>query len=52
MTVIVEQKDSEKVKELAVLYSKKFKQESVMVVKIPVLEWSFIGADWKRQANE
>ena len=51
VTVIVKQQDIKKVKELAALYSKKFKQESVMIVKVPVLEWSFIGADWKAQVN-
>lgn len=52
VTVIVEKKDIEKAKELAALYSKIFKQESVMIVKVPVLEWSFIGAEWKNQANK
>jgi len=51
VTVIVKQQDIKKAKELAALYSKKFKQESVMIVKVPVLEWSFIGADWKAQVN-
>jgi len=51
VTVIVKQQYIKKAKELAALYSKKFKQESVMIVKVPVLEWSFIGADWKAQVN-
>ena len=51
VTVIVKQQDIKKAKELAALYSKRFKQESVMLVKVPVLEWSFIGADWKAQVN-
>lgn len=45
VTIIVEQKDIEKAKKLAALYSKMFKQESVMIVKVPVLEWSFVGAE-------
>jgi len=52
VTVIVGQKDIEKAKELAALYSKRFKQKSVMVVKVPALEWSFIGAEWKSEANK
>ncbi len=51
VTVIVKQQDIKKAKELAALYSKKFKQESVMIVKVPVLEWSFIGANWKALIN-
>ncbi|GLQ29596.1 DUF3574 domain-containing protein [Litoribrevibacter albus] len=47
VTVIVESKDVPKAKELAALYSKKFHQESVMIVKVPVLEWSFIGPDYE-----
>ena len=45
VTVIVTQPEVEKAKKLAALYSKQFKQESVMIVKIPVLEWGFIGPD-------
>lgn len=52
VTVIVTQPEVKKAKELAALYSRKFKQESVMVVKVPVLEWSFIGADWSGQTNQ
>jgi len=44
VTIIVPEKDIPKAKALAKLYSKKFHQESVMIVKVPVLEWSFIGA--------
>lgn len=47
VTVIVESKDVPKAKELAALYSKKFHQESVMIVKVPVLEWSFIGPEYE-----
>lgn len=47
VTVIVEPNEVSKAKELAALYSKKFHQESVMIVKVPVLEWSFIGPDYE-----
>lgn len=52
VTIIVKQKDIKKAKELAALYSKEFKQESVMMVKVPVLEWRFIGADWQNLSHE
>ncbi len=52
VTIIVTQQDIKKAKELAALYSKEFEQESVMIVKVPVLEWSFIGADWTNQVNK
>ena len=42
VTVIVEKKNIPKAKELAKSYAKQFQQESVMVVVIPVSEWSFI----------
>ncbi|BFM14765.1 hypothetical protein R50073_09480 [Maricurvus nonylphenolicus] len=45
VTVIVESKDIAKANALASLYAKRFKQDSVMIVKVPVLEWSFIGPD-------
>ena len=44
VTLIVEEKDIQKAKDLAKLYARKFQQESVMIVKVPVLEWSFIEA--------
>ena len=43
VTLIVESKDIPKAKKLASQYAKKFKQDSVMIVKVPVLEWSFVG---------
>lgn len=45
VTIIVGAKEIPKAKKLAALYAKRFKQDSVMIVKVPVLEWSFIGAD-------
>lgn len=42
VTVIVEEKDVQKAKNLAALYAEQFHQESVMVVKVPVLEWAFV----------
>ena len=44
VTLIVEEKDIQKAKDLAKFYAKEFQQESVMIVKVPVLEWSFIDA--------
>ena len=44
VTLIVEEKDVGKAKHLAKLYATRFKQESVMMVKVPVAEWSFINA--------
>ncbi len=41
-TFIVEKKDMLKIKELAKSYAQQFQQESVMMVVVPVLEWSFI----------
>jgi hypothetical protein len=41
-TFIVEKKDISKVKKLAKSYAQQFQQESVMMVVVPVLEWSFI----------
>jgi len=43
-TFIVEKKDIPKVKELAKSYAKQFQQDSVMMVVVPVIEWSFIEA--------
>ncbi|WP_440056715.1 DUF3574 domain-containing protein (plasmid) [Pseudoalteromonas sp. T1lg65] len=44
VTVIVTEQEVTKAKELASIYAKKFKQDSVMMVKVPVLEWDFIEA--------
>ena len=44
VTLIIEKKDIPKAKELAKSYAQQFQQESVMIVVVPVLEWSFIGA--------
>jgi len=45
VTVVVTQVEVIKAKQLAKVYAKRFKQESVMMVKVPVLEWDFISAD-------
>ena len=47
VTVIVKSHEVSKAKALASLYAKKFNQDSVMMVKVPVLEWSFIGQEEK-----
>ncbi|ODB35617.1 hypothetical protein BB427_03175 [Pseudoalteromonas sp. BMB] len=44
VTVIVTEQEVTKAKELASIYAKTFKQDSVMMVKVPVLEWDFIEA--------
>ncbi len=44
VTFIVKQKDVLKLKELAKSYAQQFQQESVMMVVVPVVEWSFIEA--------
>ncbi len=43
LTLIVKEEELEKVKTLARDYARRFDQESVMMVKIRVEEWSFIG---------
>lgn len=45
VTLIIEEKEIPKAKELAARYAKQFDQDSVMLVKVPVLEWSFIKAE-------
>ena len=45
VTFIIEKKDIAKAKELAKSYAQQFQQDSVMIVVVPVLEWSFIGAE-------
>ncbi len=44
-TFIVLKTDIPKIKELASAYAKQFQQESVMMVSVPVSEWSFIEAE-------
>ncbi len=44
VTLIIEKKDIPKAKKLAKSYAQQFQQESVMIVVVPVLEWSFIEA--------
>ncbi len=44
VTLIVKESEMQKAKDLAKLYAKEFQQDSVMVVKVPVLDWSFIEA--------
>ena len=43
MTLILKQADIPKAKALAGLYAKRFKQESVMLVTVPVADWEFVG---------
>lgn len=45
VTVILSEKDMSKAKSLAKSYAKKFKQDSVMMVKVKVEEWSFETAN-------
>ncbi|MCG7534857.1 DUF3574 domain-containing protein [Pseudoalteromonas sp. OOF1S-7] len=55
VTVIVDEQGVEKAKALASLYARRFGQESVMLVKVPVAEWRFIGPEYqstKRVENE
>ncbi|TMP30221.1 hypothetical protein CWB99_02820 [Pseudoalteromonas rubra] len=51
VTVIVDEQGVEKAKVLASLYARRFGQESVMLVKVPVAEWDFIGPDYKSATN-
>jgi len=46
VTIIVQSEDIPKAKALASRYARKFNQDSVMMVKIPVVEWSFIRQDY------
>ena len=41
VTIVLEEKDIPKAKKLARIYAEKFNQESVMVVTVPVVEWTF-----------
>jgi hypothetical protein len=43
--VIVKESDVIKAKTIAQRYARLFKQDSVMLVKVPVKEWDFIEAD-------
>jgi len=47
VTIIVNEDEINKVKEIARKYAKKFKQDSVMMVKVPVYEWDFIKINEK-----
>ena len=47
LTAIMKAEELKKAKKLASVYSKKFNQDSVMLVVIPVSEWSFIGSDYE-----
>ena len=47
LTAIIKAEDLKKAKKLASRYSKQFKQDSVMLVTVPVLEWNFIGSDYE-----
>lgn len=44
VTLIVRNQEIPKARELASLYARRFHQDSVMFVKVPVLEWDFITA--------
>ena len=44
ITLIANEKEIIKAKQLAASYAKQFHQDSVMVVKVPVAEWSFVQA--------
>ncbi len=44
VTLIVDETDIPKAKQLAQDYASQFHQESVMLVKLPVLEWEFVRA--------
>ncbi|ALU42024.1 DUF3574 domain-containing protein [Pseudoalteromonas rubra] len=52
VTVIVDEQGVEKAKMLASLYARRFGQDSVMLVKVPVAEWDFIGPDYKSATHE
>ncbi len=45
VTFIVKAAEVPKAKALAKKYAQQFHQDSVMLVKVPVLEWEFISAD-------
>ena len=45
VTIILKEKELAKAKGLAKEYAKQFNQESVMMVKMKVQEWSFVSAD-------
>lgn len=45
VTVILPVSELEKARSLASLYAKQFKQDSVMLVSVPVVNWQFIGSD-------
>lgn len=42
VTLIVKESEVPKIKKLAKSYAKKFRQDSVMMVMVPVAQWSFI----------
>lgn len=42
--LVIDEEEVDKAKALAALYAEEFRQDSVMVVKVPVLEWDFVGA--------
>ena len=45
LTLIVEDKELAKVKAVARQYAKTFHQDSVMMVKVAVADWQFIGVE-------
>lgn len=45
VTLIVRESEIARARALARLYAKRFGQESVMIVRVPVAEWSFVGPE-------
>jgi len=52
VTVILEEKEMVKAKALAKLYATRFQQDSVMIIKTPVMEWSFIEPDTQEEGRK
>ena len=52
VTLVVKKEEIPKVKALAKSYAKQFHQDSVMMVIVPVLEWSFIEAESGSDMND
>ena len=52
VTLVLEEQDMAKAKALARLYAAKFQQDSVMIIKTPVVEWDFIKPDSKEAVKK
>ncbi len=52
VTLVLEEQEMAKAKALAKLYATKFQQDSVMIIKTPVVEWDFIKPDTEEGAKE